>query len=146
MNHDTATPYIASYVLIEKDGKYAFVLRKSTGWMDDFYGLPSGKVEHAEPYTLAAVREAKEEIGVTILSENLTFIHVMHRNEGSEWVDVYFRANKWSGEAANAEPEKHGELAWFTLEELPENTIPSVRAALKHIAAGKQFSEYGWEN
>ena len=46
--YDTATPYLASFVIIRKEGKIAFVLRTNTGWMNGYYGLPSGKVEKVE--------------------------------------------------------------------------------------------------
>lgn len=144
MSFGTATPYIASYVLLEKDGKIAFVLRANTSWMNNYYGLPSGKVEKNESYTAAAAREALEEVGVTVQPEDLTFVHVMHRQEGLDWVDVYFKAEKWQGEVVNAEPDVHSELVWLDPQNLPENTIPSVRYALEQIQAGKTFSEYGW--
>lgn len=144
MSLGTATPYIACYVLIEKDGKIAFVLRENTAWMNNHYGLPSGKVENDESYLAAAVREAKEEVGINVEPADLKFVHVMHRREGYDWVDVYFKADSWKGEPYNAEPHMHSELAWFALNDLPENTIPPVKFALEQIEAGRQYSEYGW--
>jgi 8-oxo-dGTP diphosphatase len=144
MSFETATPRIASYVIIQKGGKTAFVLRSGTDWMNGFYGFPSGKIEKNEPYTLGAIREAKEEVGIDIAPEDLVFTHVMHRNEGSDWVDIYFTVTKWQGEPYNAEPHMHSELAWLDPQNLPENVIPSVKAAVEHINDGKAFSEYGW--
>lgn len=144
MNYNTATPYVASYVLVKKGGKVAFVLRSNTSWMNNYYGLPSGKVEKDESYLQAAVREAHEEIGIKVTPENLKFVHVMHRREGSDWVDVFFEATNWEGEPVNAEPHMHGELAWLDMPNLPKNVIPSVRFALEQINQGKYFSEYGW--
>ncbi len=144
MKYDTATPYVASYVLVRKQGKIAFVLRANTDWMNDHYGLPSGKVEKNESYTAAAKREASEEIGIDIDLKDLEFVHVMHRNEGMEWVDVFFEAKKWGGEPHNAEPHMHSELAWLDPKNLPKNTIPSLLFALEQIEKGKKFSEYGW--
>lgn len=145
MSYNTATPYIASYVLIRKNGKIAFVLRSNTDWMNDHYGLPSGKVEKDEDYRTAALREAKEEIGITIALQDLRFVHVMHRREGSDWVDVFFEAAKYEGEPYNAEPQVHSELAWFDPKNLPQNTIPSVAFALQQIEKGHTFSQYGWD-
>lgn len=145
MSFDTATPYIASYVIVRKNNKIAFVLRSNTGWMNNHYGLPSGKVEKDESYSAAAIREAAEEIGIKIAPEDLRFVHVMHRREGHDWVDVYFEADKWQGTPMNAEPHVHSELAWLDLGDLPENVIPSVRYALEQISQGNAYSEYGWD-
>ena len=145
MSFDTAQPRIASYVIIRKDDKIAFVLRSNTTWMNHHYGLPSGKVEKNESYTAGAVREAKEEIGITVDPADLKFLLVVHRSEGDDWVDVFFETTKWTGEPYNAEPHMHSELAWLDPKNLPAKVIPSVAAALKNIEDGKQFSEYGWQ-
>ena len=58
----TKRPFCAAFMLIAQDGKYLFVKRKNTAWMDGYYGLPSGKVERGEGFLEAAVREAKEEV------------------------------------------------------------------------------------
>lgn len=148
MKYDTATPYIASYVILRQGDKIAFVLRKNTSWMNGYYGLPSGKVEHGEPFTLAAIREAKEEVGVDVKLSDLKHILTVHRQNADDsaryWVDVYFEAQDWRGEVINAEPHLHSEVSWLDLEHMPENVIPSVRFALDQIAAGNLYCEYGW--
>lgn len=143
--YNTATPFIASYVLVRKNDTFAFVLRSNTDWMNNHYGLPSGKTEKGESFSTGARREALEEIGITIDSKDLTFIHAMHRMEGMDWVDVYFEATKWEGEPHNAEPHMHSELAWLDPKNLPQNVIPSVKFAMEQILAGKAYSEYGWD-
>lgn len=84
MSYDTATPYIASYVIARKDGKVAFVLRTNTSWMNNHYGLPSGKVEHDESFEEAAIREAREEIGIKIKRADLRHILTMQRKESGK--------------------------------------------------------------
>ncbi len=144
MSNKSATPFVASFVLVERDGKYAFLLRDNTPWMNGYYSLPSGKVDASEPYTTAAIREIKEEINVDIKPEDLRFVHMMHRHDETDWVDVYFVADAWSGDPMNVEPHKHKELSWFSLDALPENTVPCVTYALEQVQANKQFSEYNW--
>ena len=147
MSYDTAQPYIASYVILEQDGKIAFVLRSGTEWMNDYYDMPSGKVEKDEAFTAAAIREGKEEVGVTLKSEYLKPVLTVHRKADGHapyWVDMYFKAEQWDGEPFNAEPDVHSELTWFDPKQLPENVIPSVAFALEQILAGKTYAEYGW--
>jgi 8-oxo-dGTP diphosphatase len=147
--YDSARPYIACFVVLRRGNDVAMLRRKNTGWMDGYFGLPAGKVEYGEPYTLAVIREAKEEAGVIIELENLRFVHVAHRHgeEGAgfmDWVDVYFEADSWSGEPHNAEPHKADAIDWVSLAELPETIVPPQRAALQSIAKGESYSEYGW--
>lgn len=146
----TARPYAASYILARRDdGKYAFVLRSNTGWMDGYFSLPAGKVEIGESFSAAAAREAEEEIGITVQQSDLEQVLVCHRNEGDEadmcWVDVFFEVTSWQGDIYNAEPDVHGEIAWFALDGLPDNVIPSLQQALEHFNAGTSYCEIGWK-
>lgn len=141
----TAMPYIASYVVLRREDKVAFVLRSNTGWMNNYYGLPSGKVENNERFTAAAIREAREEAGIEVAPQNLKYLMTVHRHDETDWVDVYFEALAWQGDPVNAEPHMHSELVWLDPANLPENVIPSVRHALEAIKAGKVYSEYGWD-
>ena len=146
--YETATPYIASYVLLRRANTIAFVLRKNTKWMDNYYGLPSGKVENDESFAAAAIREAKDEVGITVQSSALRHVLTCHRksNDNSlSWVDVYFEVDEWEGEPVNAEPHVHSELAWLDLDALPENTIPAVRYCLDQIKAGITYAELDWD-
>lgn len=140
--YDTSRPYAAAYVILRKGNKVAFVLRENTGWMNGYYGLPAGKVEKNETYTAAAIREAKEEAGVDLMPEHVRFVHLAYRNEDMEWVDIYFEADQYEGEPYNAEPHVHAELAWFDVDNLPDNVIASSRYALEQLQQGKQYSEY----
>lgn len=142
--YDTSTPYIASYLIIRRKGKIAFVLRTNTGWMNNYYGLPSGKVEIGENFSLAVIREGLEEIGVKVKLEDLKFVHLMHRKEETDWVDAYFEAVKYEGEPYNAEPDIHGEMVWLDPKNLPDNVVPSVKQAIEQIDSGNFYSEYGW--
>lgn len=144
----TATPYIASYLIFLKDDSIAFLLRGNTGYADGQYGLPSGKVEPNETYTECAIREAKEEVGATVLPQNIDPVLTVHRKgeDGTFWVDIYYAVTEWDGELSNAEPDKHDELIWFKPQEFPTNIIPSVRHALQQIGLNNHYTEFGWKN
>ncbi len=144
----TATPYIASYVLLKKGNKILFILRSNTSWMDGKWGIAAGKVENDETYAEAAIREAKEEAGVKVKATDLHPVLTIHRKEAEDktniWVDVFFEATKWEGDPYNAEPHVHAKVEWFDLNKLPDNIVPMLGFALKQIKAGKIYAEYGW--
>ena len=146
MKYDSATPYIAVFVILRKGNKAAFLMRQNTGWMDGYYDVVAGKVEAGETYRQAAVREVKEEAGVDIRPEDLTYLLTAHRKSNDmTWVDTVFEIRQWQGEPHNAEPDKHSSLDWLDLDNLPDNIAPPGRFRLEQAAAGNRYAEYGWE-
>lgn len=143
-------PYVAAFTVFRKDGKMAFLLRQNTNWMNGHYGLPAGKVDHGESITQAAIREAKEEVGVEIKPENLKHKTTVFRTSYDDdpeifWFDIVFEVTEWEGELYNAEPHKHSDLAWFDLENLPKNVAPYIHFYLEQVKADRPYAEYGWE-
>jgi 8-oxo-dGTP diphosphatase len=121
------------------------IRRFQTGYMDGHYSVPAGHLDGNEPVRRAAVREAKEEIGVQIDPGDIDFAGVFHRSEGDERVDFFVLVRRWSGEPFNAEPEKCDELRWTEVNDLPEDTIPYIRRAIENFQTGVLFEEFGWE-
>jgi ADP-ribose pyrophosphatase YjhB (NUDIX family) len=104
--------------------------------------LPSGHLEAGESVVDTAVREAREEIGVAVRPEDLTFAHVSHL--APERVNVFFVAEKWAGEPYNAEPHKCSEIAWWPLRELPPGMLGYPAAAIAAILGGEAFGLREW--
>lgn len=72
----------------------------------------------------------------------MTFSTVMHRIEDEERVDFFVHVRQWQGEPHNTEPDKCDDLRWVNVHELPANTVPYVRKALKNHLAGIPFGEH----
>ena len=134
----------AHLLLANIDGHVLFGRRQNTGFGDGSYHLPAGHLEAGESVVQALIREAKEEIGITIAPEFIEFSHVMHNSSGDGRIAFFFTVRQWDGTPENREPEKCSELRWFPLNDLPGQLIGYCRAALGHIAAGESFSVYGW--
>ena len=92
----------------------------------------------------AAIREAREETGIEIAPKDLEVVGVMHRRSDDERIDFFLLTKSWSGRVRNREPKKCDRVAWFGLDELPENVIPYVRRALENYRHGRWFDSLGW--
>ena len=121
-------------------------LRQNTGYMDNMYDFAcSGHVEIGESYTTALVREAKEEIGITVKEEDLVFLAVNHHYQ-ADHVQLFFSTNSYEGEPTVCEPQECGGLLWANLDNLPENTIPYVANVIEDIKLGIQFDDGDFVN
>lgn len=145
MTKERAKFIISLYVFLVKGGKTLLARRCNTGYRDGQYGLLSGHLENGETVVAGAIREAKEEGGITITEKDLELVHIMHRKEHDERLDLFFVAKKWSGEPTNTEPDLCDDMQWFPLKELPENTIPYIKEALESYNKGIKYSEVGWK-
>ncbi|WP_231562690.1 NUDIX hydrolase [Cedecea neteri] len=136
---------VAVFVVLRRNDEICLIRRANTGWMDGFYSLPAGGLESGETLLNAAVREAHEETGVIIEAVNLRSIHSMHvKTEDSSWIGHFFLCSSWQCEPYIAEPDKHAELRWVNIRQLPVNTVPYVKQAITAIIDGEIYSEYGW--
>lgn len=135
------TTRVAVYLLLKRDNKILLMRRCNSGWRDGEYTLPAGHYDGGEAIREAMVREAREELNITVTPENLDCIHVMHQMDDSEYIDFYFTTDRWEGEIANNEPHKCDDMQWFSKDQLPENILPNVQYALNMIAANEVFSE-----
>lgn len=119
-------------------------LRSNTGYRDGFWSFPAGHIEPAESLTEAMVREAQEELGISVRSADLKLVHSMWRAtpeaEGGR-LDFYFNAVNWIGEPVNAEPEKCGQVSWWPIDRLPTPLIPEVAQAIDAIENASPYSE-----
>lgn len=111
-------------------------LRQNTGYMDDYWGLPSGHILHGELPKQGTIREAREEVGVEVSDDNLVFVVVGNRlgnNDDGDRVDYYFSCRTWQGEIENREPEKCRRLEWHRLSQLPEKIMPYLSEPLRRF-------------
>lgn len=136
-------------VIIRKGNKILFILREHTGYADGMYALPGGHVEYGERFSAAAVREALEEVGLTLYTDALKPVMAMQRlgrSADDVRVGMFFEATKWEGTARNMEPERHGDIAWFDAADLPYDKIMHFQAeGLKAMELGDVYCELGWD-
>ncbi|MFA5169644.1 MAG: NUDIX domain-containing protein [Candidatus Paceibacterota bacterium] len=134
------------YLILEKEGKILLSRRFQTGYEDGNYGLASGHAEEKETMREAMARESLEEIGININASELKHVLTMHRFCGDhERIDLFFTVDSINGEVKNMEPNKCDDLNWFSLSQLPQNTIPYIRKAIECYLNKIDYCEFGWE-
>ena len=131
------------HLLLYRGSDILLLRRFNTGYQDGNYSVVAGHVDGDEPIGQAMIREAKEEAGIFLEPDALTFAHVMHRRDGGERVSFFFRATRWTGAITNCEPEKCDDLRWFPRSQLPKNMVPYVRDAIVDDGL-RCYSEIGW--
>lgn len=136
--------FVEAHLVLAREGELLMLLRQNTGYMDGHWGLVAGHVDAGETFREAMAREAREEAGLSLTPDALHLTHIMHRNSDSERVSLFFTTEATTDEPRNMEPDKCAALVWQPRAALPDATIPYIRAALGHIAEGRQYSEFGW--
>ena len=134
----------AVHLFLIRDGKVLLLRRFNTDYEDGKYSVVAGHLNGDEEVEAAAIREAREEAGIEISPRDLRMVGVMHRKSNDERIDFFLVATSWSGQIVNREPDKCDRLAWFDVDDLPENVIPYVRRALDNYRRGKWFDSFGW--
>ncbi len=135
---------VAVHLFFLREAQILLLRRFNTGYEDGKYSVVAGHVEAEETVTQAAIREAKEEVGVSVKMDDLEVVHVMHRKSSDERIDFFMAVKRWSNDISNCEPDKCDELTWYPVSELPEDVIPYVRHAIEGYQKGIHYSEFGW--
>jgi 8-oxo-dGTP diphosphatase len=135
----------AVHILFIRHGRVLLLRRCNTGYEDGKYSLVAGHLDGSETLKQAAIREAKEEVGVDIAYDQLEFVGTMHRMASMERLDFFLTALAWNPEPSNQELSKCDDIGWFSFTELPRNTIPYIKRAIENYCANKHYDEFGWE-
>ena len=144
MTRYTLIPAVS--VALVKDNKLLLIRRGAqAAFAPGLYHCPGGHVDADETVRQAAVREVFEEVGAIINPDDLEFMHLLHRKGPTqEYLITFFKVTQWQQDPFNKEPDKHDDINWFDINNLPDTIIPAHRSALVEGFANKLYSEYGW--
>jgi 8-oxo-dGTP diphosphatase len=145
MRNTHFTLLCAVHLLLIKNDQVLLLRRYNTGYEDCKNSVIAGHLDGNEEIRAAMIREAREEAGIEIAPDDMQVVGVMHRKSQDERIDFFLTANAWSGEIRNMEPHKCSELAWFDLDNLPDNVVPYVHKGIENYRQGQWFDSFGWK-
>ena len=115
-------PRIGIGVIVCRDGKVLVGKRKSSHGAGS-WAFPGGHLEFGESIFDCAIREVKEETGLTVTNlVNGPYTNDIFLKEAKHYVTIFVLADCEEGEARILEPEKCEEWGWF-----PWNALPLPR-------------------
>ncbi|WP_038035322.1 NUDIX hydrolase [Thermopetrobacter sp. TC1] len=131
-------PVAGVSVCVIRDDSVLLVRRAHPPW-PNVWSLPGGKVELGEPVRTAALRELREETGVTAeIVRLLDVIDIIHKDPEGRILD-HFVLTVFAARWVHGEPEPASdadEAAWIPIEVLDEIRLtPGTADLIRRVAA-----------
>lgn len=128
------SPCVGCGIVFLKDAQILLLQRKKSPEAGA-WGIPGGKVDFLESAEQAIRREALEETGLQAGAISLLGLsEQLFHDERQHWLGILFLARTYSGEMQLLEPDKHGGIDWFPLDDLPEQLTLPTRHAIDLLA------------
>ncbi|USO02505.1 MAG: NUDIX domain-containing protein [Alphaproteobacteria bacterium] len=140
--------HINPHLILEKENKVLLLHRTNTGVCDNLWCTPTGAIESGENPSQAIIREGAEEIGIHVqkLESVCSVFHKIHDyfdpTQPHYGMCIFFNVQEYSGDPCNKESHKHGDMQWFSLDQLPENILPVAKHGLNCFKEGVQYTEF----
>ena len=95
-------------MVTDSDGRILVQNRLDPGWPGICF--PGGHVEPGEAFTEAAIRETREETGLTIENPRLCGVKQFQTKENARYVVFFYKADRYHGKLQSSE---EGEVFWI---------------------------------
>lgn len=110
---------LTNLCMIKAGDKYLLQNRVKKDWQG--YTFPGGHIEPGESIVQSAIREVKEETGLTMKNSRLVGVKQFWAESG-RYIVFLFPATKFTGDLRGS---NEGEVGWFTKEEMKNINLVS---------------------
>lgn len=137
----------AVHLFLITDNKILIEKRCNREYGDGQYDVIASHILGGEDAISAIIRTAKTEVNIDVKTEDLEIVQVMHQNsDGIEYINYFFRADKFYGEINNNETEFCENLEWIDFKYPIDNMMEYINEAIKNYIESPEnkFTFYGW--
>lgn len=123
-------------MVYDNEGNVLVQDKVGKGWSG--LAFPGGHIEKGESFVDSVIREIYEETGLTIAKPRICGTKDWEREDGSRYVVVLYKTNKFSGELKSSE---EGEVKWMSLEEMKQGNLAGGMADMLRVFLEDDISE-----
>lgn len=115
----TMRPAVGVGVII-RNGDRVLLMKRQNSHGDGTWSMPGGHMEYGESPEECAMREAEEEVGVSITDLVFrTITNDIFEEEGKHYVTIWMESKYVSGEARINSAREMSDVGWFSWNDLP---------------------------
>ena len=133
--HVMNAPRVGVGIILTKNENVLLLKRKNVIG-EQTWSTPGGRLEYGESIEECAIRETKEETGLTVESVKFRAItNDVFQKEGKHYITIWMEGKYVSGEPKITAPYESSEIGWFAWKALPEHLF----LPFKNLLHGKHY-------
>lgn len=110
--------------------------------VDDEWGgltFPGGHIEKGESFVDSVIREVFEETGLTIESPRICGTKDWMRKDGSRYLVIFYKTNKFSGELKAS---REGDVKWMSIAEMKKGRLANDMEDMLRVFLEDEINEF----